>query len=519
MTQLSSFAPLAPMDSFNRELEAQVHPPTWRNPEPRGVYQLVVIGAGTAGLVAAAGAAGLGARVALVERELMGGDCLNVGCVPSKAIIRSARIAALVRESEPFGVATGPADVDFSAVMQRMRRLRAGISPHDSVARFTTLGVDVYLGQASFLDERRIQVASASHSDRVLSFRKAVIATGARASAPEIPGLESVAYLTNETLFSLTELPRRLGIVGSGPIGSEMAQVFARLGSDVALFERSSRILPREESTAARVVQSQLQRDGVRLYLDSQNLQVEGTETGSIVVASERAGESQRVEVDRLLVAVGRAPNTEDLKLDAAGVEVDGQGIRVNDYLQTTNRRIFAAGDVCATHKFTHAADFQARAVIQNALFALGPLGRKRASSLLVPWATYTSPELAHVGMYEQDATRAGIKFDVYEQSLAEVDRAILDGQEAGMVRALVKKGTDKILGATVVAEHAGDLISELTLAMQHGIGLAQIGATIHPYPTQADAIRKLGDQYNRSKLTPRNRKVLGILRWLNVGS
>ena len=306
--------------------------------------------------------------------------------------------------------------------------------------------------------------------------------------------------------------------MGAGPIGSEMAQAFARFGSEVFLFERSDHILSREDSDAAAIVQKQFEHDGVNLFTGSKDLKLGPAANGAIRVTGIRGDEPFGVEVDQLLIAVGRAPNTDGLNLDAVDVKFDRNGVEVNDMLQTTNPRIFAAGDICSKFKFTHAADFQARIVIQNALFALGPFGKKKASDLVIPWATYTSPEIAHVGMYPADANQAGLEIDTYIQHFADVDRAILDGQPEGFVKVHVKQGTDKIVGATIVAEHAGDMISELTLAMKNNLGLGKISSTIHPYPTQADAIRKLGDQYNKTRLTPTSKKILGFLMSLNVG-
>ncbi len=315
----------------------------------------------------------------------------------------------------------------------------------------------------------------------------------------------------------MTELPPRLGVIGSGPIGCEMAQAFARFGADVHLFEQADRILTREDPEAAAIVQHHLERDGVQLMLSSEDIRVRPTPDG-VLIEAQSNGQRREMVVDRLLVAAGRAPNTEGLNLEAAGIKYDRRGVQVNDFLQTTHSKVYAAGDICSPLKFTHAADFQARIVVQNALFAIGPFGRKRASRLLVPWATYTSPELAHVGMNEQQAKEAGVAIDTYVQHLAHVDRAILDGQTDGFVKVHTRRGTDKILGATIVAENAGDMISEITLAMNHGLGLAKIGGSIHPYPTQAEAIRKLGDQYNRTRLTPRSRRLLDWLRAWNVG-
>lgn len=497
---------ILPADEHNATLAANVHPADWTNPVPQGRYNLVVIGAGTAGLVTAAGAAGLGAKVALVERHLMGGDCLNFGCVPSKGIISAARRAASMRDGAEFGVTAADVQVDFATAMQRMRKLRAGISRHDSVRRFSSLGVDVYLGQASFTGRNSVLVGETD-----LPYHTAVIATGARASAPPIPCLSDVPYLTNETLFSLTELPPRLAVIGAGPIGCEMAQSFARLGSEVFVIESAPGILPREDRDAAEIVQQRMARDGVKLLCCGKDLRVSNGGNGTVRLTVESDGKGYDLTVDKLLVAVGRAPNVEGLNLEAAGVLYDKKGVKVDDQLRTANKRIYACGDICSPYQFTHSADFQARIVIQNALF----FGRKKSSALTIPWATYTSPEIAHVGLYEKDAKEKGIQVTTFTQPLSEVDRAILDGETEGFVRVHVRKGTDEILGATIVAAHAGDMLAELTLAMTHNIGLGKIAATIHPYPTQSEAIRKVADQYNRTRLTPRVKAIMTkLLAW-----
>ncbi len=493
-----------PADAFNQALVRNVHPLDWVNPTPAGRYNLVVIGAGTAGLVTAAGAAGLGAKVALNERDLMGGDCLNVGCVPSKGVIGAARVAAAVRQAGEFGVEVPDGvNASFAAAMQRMRRLRARISANDSAQRFRDLGVDVYFGQARFVDSDTVEVEGTR-----LAFKRAVIATGARAAAPPIPGLDSVDYLTNETLFSLTELPRRLGVIGAGPIGCEMAQAFAQLGCGVFLVEAQHGILPREDRDAAGIVQKTLVRDGVKLLCCGKKLEIKHEGELRLVVESHGTGYDE--PIDKLLVAVGRAPNVEHLNLEAVGVDYDKKGVKVDERMQTTNPMIYAAGDICSPYQFTHAADFMARIVIQNALFK----GRKKSTSLVMPWCTYTSPEIAHVGLYENEAREKGIDVDTFVQELRDVDRAILDAEDEGLVKVHVKKGTDSIVGATIVARHAGDLISEISLAMTHGLGLKKIGSTIHPYPTQAEAIRKLGDQFSRTRLTPFVKRLFSL--WLS---
>ncbi len=503
---MSYLEQLKPTDQYNQTLQSNVHPIDWVNPVPDGRYNLVVIGAGTAGLVTAAGAAGLGAKVALIERGLMGGDCLNVGCVPSKALISAARHAATIRDAGHNGVQSTSPNVDFAEVMERMRRLRASISPHDSAKRFSELGIDVYFGQGTFTSSNTVVVG-----DQTLYFKKAVIATGARAAELPIPGLKETGYLTNETLFSLTELPKRLIVIGGGPIGCEMAQSFARFGSQVTLIEQSSHIMSREEDDAALIVQNAIQKDGVEILLNAKVIRVERDGLDRVVVVSRTGGE-ERINGDQILVGIGRTPNLDGLGLEAVGVASHPQhGVEVNDRLRTTNSNIYAAGDVCSKYKFTHSADFLARIVIQNTLF----MGRAKASKLIIPWCTYTSPEVAHVGIYPNEATDKGIELNTFTQPLSGVDRAILDGEVDGFVRVYCKKGSDQILGATIVATHAGEMIGEIVMAMKHQIGLGKIAATIHPYPTQAEAIRKLGDQFNRTKLTPTVKSLFNTwLRW-----
>ena len=486
---------VSPWDAHNQRLASHVHPADWENPKPASRYNLIVIGAGTAGLVCAAGAAGLGAKVALIERHLMGGDCLNVGCVPSKAVIRAARAAAAVRDASELGVHVPEGvTINFGAAMERMRRLRADMAPNDSAKRFSKLGIDVFIGEGRFVDAQTIEVAGER-----LAFKKAVIATGARAAAPPIDGLDQVRYLTNETVFSLTELPRRLAVIGAGPIGCEMAQSFARFGSEVLLVETAHVILPREDADASGIVLKSMQKDGVKFLCCGKDLKLAKADGGKMRLVVESHGKAYDEVVDQLLVAVGRAPNVENLELQAAGVAFTGKGVQVNDRLQTTQPNIYAAGDVCSPYQFTHAADFMARIVIRNALF----FSRSKASALTIPWCTYTEPEIAHVGLYEKQARERGIDLDTFTRELREVDRAILEGHTNGMVRVHVRKGTDKIVGATIVAANAGDMISEITLAMTHKLGLAHIANTIHPYPTQAEAIRQIGDAYNRTRLTP----------------
>ena len=494
-----------PADKHNRSLIENVHPSAWTNPDPAGRYNLVVVGAGTAGLVTAAGAAGLGAKVALVERYLLGGDCLNVGCVPSKALLRAARACADVRDAGEYGVAVPLGiRIDFETVMERMRRLRASLSHHDSARRFRELGVDVYLGGGTFTGPHSLNVGG-----KTLQFKKACIATGARAMAPPIPGLEAVAYQTNETVFSLTQLPRRLAVIGGGPVGCELSQAFARFGSKVTLLQSAARILPRDDSECATRIEASLRRDGIDVICRARILDAARVPSGK-KLRCEAGGRFHDIEVDEILVGVGRAPNVQGLGLEEVGVAYDeARGVHVNDRLQTSNPDIYAAGDICSAYQFTHTADALARIVIQNALFK----GRARASKLVVPWCTYTDPELAHVGMYPEEAEKTGIHVATFTQEFKEVDRAVLDAEEHGLAKVYVAKGTDRILGATILARHAGEMVSEITLAMTGGLGLKALSKTIHPYPTQAEALRKIGDAYQRTRLGPWTKKLLGS--WL----
>ncbi len=503
----ASLLGVSPADEHNRVLIQNVSPAEWSNPQPAGRYNLVVVGAGTAGLIAALFAAGAGARVAVVERHLMGGDCLNVGCVPSKSIIRSSRLFAELRNASALGwrVPDG-AEADFGAVMQRMRRVRAQISPNDSVWRYRDQkGIDVYLGDGRFTGPDTLVV-----DGRTLKFRKAVIATGARAASLPIEGLGETGYLTNETVFNLTERPRRLAVVGGGPIGSELAQAFRRLGSEVTIFEMGSQILAREDADAAAIVQAAMVRDGVRLVLSSTLQRVERAGDGKVLHYL-NDGKAESETVDEILVGAGRAPNVEGLGLEAAGVEFDRTGVQVTDDLRSTNRRIYAAGDVAMRWKFTHAAEDAARIAVQNALFP----GRRKLSALTMPWCTYTDPEVAHVGMYERDARERDLEVDTFVHHWSDVDRAIADGEEEGFVKIHVKKGTDQILGGTIVAGHAGEMISELTLAIVGNLGLKTLANVIHPYPTQADALRRAAFAYSVTRVTPLAKKLLGF--WMRL--
>jgi pyruvate/2-oxoglutarate dehydrogenase complex dihydrolipoamide dehydrogenase (E3) component len=504
MAAAASVFRFEPGDQYNQTLAANVHPSDWINPVSKRRYNLVVVGGGTAGLVTAAGAAGLGASVALVEKTRMGGDCLNFGCVPSKALIRAARAAAEMRDADAYGIESVDVQVNFGRVMERMRRLRAELSAKDSARRFQNeLGVDAFMSEARFTGVDTV--------DQTLRFRKACIATGARAAAPPIHGLAEAGYLTNEIVFSLTELPRRIAVLGAGPIGCELAQALRRFGAEVTLLERGPHILPREDEDAARLVEQAIRRDGVWLLTKAavRGIECRGDEK---VLTIDQSGAPAELVVDAILVGTSRLPNITGLGLEEAGVEYDEvHGIKVDDRMRTSNRRIFAAGDVASRFKFTHISDATARIVIRNALF----FGRDRMSALTVPWCTYTDPEVGHVGLNEYEARERGIAVTTFVQELRDVDPAVLDGEVSGFFKVHVHQGGDQIVGATIVARHAGEMLSELTLAIAREVGLGAIATVIHPYPTQAEAIKKIADAFNRTRLTPRVKRLFST--WFSL--
>ncbi|WP_353267820.1 mercuric reductase [Gemmatimonas sp.] len=488
---------LSPFDDANAQLVRTVAPKGWLAPVPKDRYHLVVIGAGTAGLVSAAIAAGLGARVALIERHLFGGDCLNFGCVPSKALLRAARSWHDARRAATdFGGPMVSGDGDFSAVMERLRRLRADISHVDGVERFKALGIDVFLGGASFVAPDAVRVGTTD-----LRFRRAIIATGARAARPAIPGLADTPYDTNDSIFSLTERPKRLVIIGGGPVGVELAQAFARFGTHVTIVHSHAQLLPRDDPDAAAIVTASLIADGVRLVHEAR---IERVSHDGSQFSVHMAGEPHVVPLvaDRLLVATGRTPNVEGLGLDVARVQYTPQGVTVNDKLCTSNARIFAVGDVSSKLQFTHVADAQARLVVANALFF--GVGGGRASTLVVPRVTYTDPEVAHVGMTREEAASAGQPIETMHVDLRENDRARLDGDTSGFLKVHVAAGSDRIVGATLVAAHAGEMIGEMTVAITNRVGLSALGKTIHPYPTQTEVFRRAADMWRKRKFTPR---------------
>jgi pyruvate/2-oxoglutarate dehydrogenase complex dihydrolipoamide dehydrogenase (E3) component len=471
-------------------------------------YNVVVIGAGTAGLVTAAGTAGLGGRVALVERHKMGGDCLNYGCVPSKALIRSSRVAARMRAADRYGFDPVAPQIDYARVAGRMRKLRAQIAPNDSVERFTSLGVDVFLDHARFQSPHIVRVG-----DRILRASHFVIAAGGRAAVPPIPGLREAGYHTNETIFDLDQLPARLAVLGGGPIGCELAQALARFGARVTIIDRGPHLLHREDADVTTLLEQALRSEGIRLLPETTVVEVRLGSDGVKRLQLTTAQGVEEVEADQILVAAGRRPNVEELDLEKAGVEYDQRGIKINQYLQTSQPHIFALGDASGPYQFTHFADYQARLVVRNILMSgLPDFLKAKADYSVVPWCTFTEPEVARVGLNEQAAQKQSVAFERFVFSFSELDRAILDSAEEGFVKVLTAKGKDTILGATIVGAGAGELIHEFTLAMRKGIGLATISGTIHVYPTISQAVQRVADAYNRTRLTDRVRKLFGWL-------
>ncbi len=474
-----------------------------KNSKGTGKYNVVVIGAGTAGLVTAAGTAGLGGRVALIERNKMGGDCLNFGCVPSKALISSARLIQSVREAQKWGLKRQEPQYDFEEVFERMRVRRAKIAPNDSQERFESLGVDVFRGEAHFVSPHEVEV-----DGQKLRAKNFVIATGSRARIPKIEGIEKVPYFTNETIFDeLTKKPESMIVLGGGPIGCELGQALSRLGVRITIVQRGAQLLPPEDREVAEFMQQRFATEGIEVRLNANATRV-SLQDGKVTLEF-REGAS--VTADSVLISVGRTPNLRALGLEAAGVEYDEHGVKANEYLQTSQPHIYAAGDITNRLKFTHTADFTARTVIRNILMPL-PFLRQKMDFSVVPWCTYTEPEVAHVGLGEKAAREKNVEYDLFTVPLDEVDRAVLESEETGFVKVLTKKGGDRILGVTLVGAHAGDLLHEFVLAMKQGIGLGAIASTIHAYPTFAELARKAGDKYSKTRLTPTAKK---IFSWL----
>jgi pyruvate/2-oxoglutarate dehydrogenase complex dihydrolipoamide dehydrogenase (E3) component len=478
----------------------------WQKP-PAFDRNLVVIGAGSAGLVTAYIAAAVKAKVTLIEKHKMGGDCLNTGCVPSKALIRSAKLLSHMRRSKEFGIRDAHADFDFAEVMERVQRVVKTVEPHDSVERYTQLGVEVIQGEAKITSPWTVDVTTPAGS-QTLNTRSIVIATGARPFVPPIPGIEEVGYLTSDTVWGLRERPQRLLVLGGGPIGSEMAQTFARLGSKVTQVEMRPRLLIREDPEVSEMVVQRFREEGIDVRLEHKAKQFLIAGGEKVLIAEDRlnGGMEVRIPFDKVLVAVGRAANLKGYGLEELGIP-SGRTIETNGFLQTVYPNIYAAGDVAGPYQFTHTAAHQAWYAAVNALF--DPFKKFRADYSVIPWATFVDPEVARVGLNELEAKERGIAYEVTVYGIDDLDRAIADGEAQGLVKVLTVPNKDKILGVTIVGEHAGDLLAEYVVAMRNGIGLNKILGTIHIYPTLAEANKYVAGNWKRAHTPER------LLQWV----
>ncbi len=459
---------------------------------------VVVIGAGSAGLVTSYIAAAVKAKVTLVERHQMGGDCLNTGCVPSKALIRSAKLLNHISRAKEFGIASASAQWDFAEVMERVQKVIADIEPHDSVARYSGLGVDCVQGSAKILTPWEVEITKADGSKQTLTTKNIVIAAGARPFVPPIPGLAEVNPLTSDNVWNIRKLPKRLVVLGGGPIGSELTQCFARFGSQVTQVEMLPRIMIREDAEVSAMVTAKFRAEGVNVLMNHKAKQVL-VENGEKFLIVESEGQEKRIAFDEILCAVGRIANTKGYGLEELGIPAN-RVVETNEYLETIYPNIFAAGDVAGPYQFTHTAAHMAWYASVNALF--GSFKKFKVDYSVVPWATFTDPEVARVGINEQEAREKGIAHDVHVYGIDDLDRAIADGEPHGFVKVITPKGSDKILGATIVGEHAGDLLVEFVAAMKHGFGLEGILSTIHTYPTLGEANKYAAGIYKRSTAT-----------------
>lgn len=462
-------------------------------------YHLIVIGAGSGGLVAAAGAAGLGAKVALIERHKMGGDCLNTGCVPSKAIIRTAKFLYDARSVHRFGLSDLNPEINLPQIMESVREVQKKLEPHDSVERFQKLGVDVYTGSYRFVSPHEI-----SDGKETLSAKRFVIATGASPFVPPIKGIQEIPILTSDNVWGLTEIPKRLVVLGGGPIGAELTQVFARLGSKVTVVEMLDSLLIREDAEVSQFIKERFAAEGIEVLTGHKAIEIKKSGESFELIAQEVEKE-RRIPFDQILVAVGRAPNVNGLDFEKAGVKFSKKGVEVDDFLRTSAKHIYACGDVVGPYQFTHTADFQARLILRNALFP----GKSRIEYRVIPWCTFTDPEVARVGLNEKEAKEKKIPYDAYSYPFKDLDRAVCDREENGFIKILTQKSSDQLLGVTLVGSHAGDLLHELAVALHQRIGLKKIASMIHIYPTLAEISKRIADTYQRTRLTPRFKKWL----------
>lgn len=479
-------------NNYEREYLENLCPTGWRNPAPQSRYDLLILGAGPAGIGAAREAVALGARVALIERHRLGGGSLNYGCIPSKALLRTARLYAEMRHAENFG-GVSPARIpfDWPAAMMRLQRIRARISRTASASGLSREGIALFFGNARFISPDAVAMDGVT-----LRFKNALIATGSGPLLPGIPGLAEVGFLTSETVFDLPELPESLLVIGGGPLGCELAQAFARLGTRTVIAHSEPLFLPQEERDAAQMVSDALARDGVEIHLNSKAVKARA-EGKMKAVDLLRDGQSMTTTVDEILTGIGRMPAIQGLQLELAGIDYDAErGIHVDDFLRTRNPRIYAAGDVCLEHRFTNTAAASARIVVRNALRR----GRERLSTLTIPWCTYTDPEIAHVGLYVQEASERRIPVKTFTIPMHDIDRAIADSEDTGFVKIHLREGSDHILGATVVARNAGEMINTVSLAMATRIGLVALSKVMHAYPTQGSAIQRAAEAYVRSR-------------------
>jgi pyruvate/2-oxoglutarate dehydrogenase complex dihydrolipoamide dehydrogenase (E3) component/uncharacterized membrane protein YdjX (TVP38/TMEM64 family) len=458
---------------------------------------IVVIGAGSGGLVSAYIAAAVKAKVTLVEKHKMGGDCLNTGCVPSKALIRSAKLLSHMSRSKEFGIHTAKADFNFADVMERIQHVIKEIEPHDSIERYSGLGVECKTGTAKILSPFEVQITDAAGNVSKLTTKNIIIAAGARPFVPPIPGIDQIPYFTSDNVWSLRELPKRIVVLGGGPIGSELTQCFARFGAQVSQVEMAPRIMVREDPEFSAMVQKKFEAEGVRVLVNHKAKQFI-VENGEKILIAEHDGKDVRVPFDALIVAVGRAPNVTGYGLEELGIPLNkNKTVETNDYLETIYPNIFAVGDVAGPYQFTHVAAHQAWYAAVNALF--GTFKKFKADYRVIPWATFTDPEVARVGLNEQEAKEKGIPYEVTTYGIDDLDRAIADGEAHGLVKVLTVPGKDKILGATIAGEHAGDLLVEYVLAMKHGLGMNKILGTIHTYPTMAEANKYAAGNWKRA--------------------
>ena len=497
---------LPPGDSHNQKLRDNVHPENWDTKPSTQTYDMISIGAGTAGLVSSGGAAMLGARSALIERHMMGGDCLVTGCVPSKTLIMSAHVAHSARKANEFGVNVGDVTVDFAAVMERLRRVRADMAHHDGAERLKDMGVDVLFGNAKFTSPNTIDLDGTT-----VKFRRAVIGAGGRPMVPDIPGLRDNC-LTSETFFSLTELPQDFMVIGGGPIGCELAHAMRRLGSNVTILQRGQKIMDKDDPEAGEIMLDVFKEEGIDVRFGSELQKVEKRD-GRLHCTIKHGDHEHELVVDQIMVATGRIPNLESLDLEAAGVEYHKRGIKVDKHHRTSNKRIFAAGDICSPFQFTHAAYAQAEYATINALMPW-PY-RMNAKDRVMSWVTYTDPEVAHAGIPYSEIEKQKADLDTYELPMKDNDRAQTESEHRGFCRIHCKKGSDKIVAATIVGINAGEMIAELSLAITNGMGLKHVQKSVHAYPTRVEIIRNVAQEWQFTTLTPFMKSMFG--KWLKL--